>query len=306
MASTPSPSAPAHARLAAANLVVVADNELGAFIRARRDAVTPADVGLPTGGRRRTPGLRRAELAMLAGISIDYLVRLEQGRDRHPSIQVLTALADALQLSSDERVHLRNLSKVADDDFLCPAVQAPSATVRPTAAALLERLEPAPAILINRLSEVLACTSGYEQLAGPLGLLEAQPPNLTRFVFTDTRARAVYPDWERVADEYVAGLRMGSGRVDPYVTAFAEELTTMAGPAFSERYEAPLEVPERPGVEHMIHPDVGELRLVCETLDLAGEDDHRLLVYLPADDEAAGALDRLAGRRPGALRAVSG
>ncbi|PSK97858.1 transcriptional regulator with XRE-family HTH domain [Haloactinopolyspora alba] len=283
----------------------MADNELGAFLRARRDAVTPGDVGLPPGGRRRTPGLRRSELATLAGISVDYLVRLEQGRDQHPSTQVLTALADALRLTADERVHLRNLAKVAENDFLCPEVEAPSSTVRASAQSLLERLEPAPAVLLNRTADVLACTSGYERLAGPLGILDAPLPNLVRYVFTDARAREFYPDWERVADEHVAGLRMDAGRVDPYLTAFAEELALAAGPAFSERLESPLDLPGHPRHERLVHPDVGELSLECETLDLAGATDQRLLVYLPADDVSGAALDRLAGRRPGALRAVS-
>ena len=91
--------------------LVVSDNELGVYLRTRREAVTPAEVGLPGGGRRRTPGLRRAELATLAGVSVEYLVRLEQGRDRHPSAHVLAALADVLGLSADERLHLHLLAK---------------------------------------------------------------------------------------------------------------------------------------------------------------------------------------------------
>ncbi|MBI0384744.1 helix-turn-helix transcriptional regulator, partial [Streptomyces albiflaviniger] len=89
----------------------MSDNELGLFLRSRREAVAPADVGLPTGPRRRTPGLRRAELATLAGVSVEYVTRLEQGRDRRPSAPVLSALADALRLTASERVHLHRLSK---------------------------------------------------------------------------------------------------------------------------------------------------------------------------------------------------
>ena len=94
-------------------IAVVMDGELGRFLRSRRESVAPADVGLPNGPRRRTPGLRRAELATLAGISVDYLVRLEQSRDTHPSAQVLAALAGALQLDEDDLAHLRKLAAVS-------------------------------------------------------------------------------------------------------------------------------------------------------------------------------------------------
>src|SRR5215470_5991856 len=115
------------------------ETELGAFLRARREAVPPAAVGLPHGTRRRTPGLRRAELATISGISVDYLTRLEQGRDRNPSPQVLGALADALRLSMAERIHLRNLAKAASGaDTLCPGRLPPERDVRPTMRALLE------------------------------------------------------------------------------------------------------------------------------------------------------------------------
>jgi transcriptional regulator with XRE-family HTH domain len=285
----------------------VSDNELGAFLRTRREALTPAEVGLPTGTRRRTPGLRRAELATLAGISVDYLVRLEQGRDRHPSGQVLGALADALRLSADERFHLRLLTKVSagDGHLLCPA-SGPAQSVRPAVQALLDQLEPAPALVANRLNDVLAYTTGYARLARPVGILEAQRPNLSRFVFTDSRARAVYPDWDRVADEQVANLRLEFHRADPYLAAFVDELAMTAGASFSERVAAPSTPPTRTGVERFRHPDQGELLLTYEILTLADADDQRLVVYLPADDATSAALDQLTGRQPGALRVVSG
>ncbi len=283
----------------------MSDNELGAFLRARREAVTPGEVGLPNGTRRRTSGLRRAELATLAGISVDYLARLEQGRDRHPSAQVLGALADALRLSSDERVHLRRLAKAADG-YLCPGSQPPASSVRPTVRALLEALEPGPAILLNRLSDVLAFTTGYERIAGPIGLLDAQLPNLVRFVFTDARARAAYPEWDRVADEQVANLKIESYRADPHTAELADELTITAGTPFTDRLKAPPTLPQRTGVERLVHPGVGELRLAYETLELPDADGQRLIVYLPADDVTSAALGRLTERQPGTLRAVIG
>ncbi|MEU8378007.1 helix-turn-helix transcriptional regulator [Streptosporangium sp. NPDC048865] len=284
----------------------MSDNELGMFLRIRREAVTPAEVGLPTGPRRRTPGLRRAELATLAGVSVEYLTRLEQGRDRRPSAPVLSALALALRLTTSERVHLHRLSKAADGGFTCMGAAMPARAVRPTVRALLERMEPAPALLLNRLSEVLAWTAGYERLAGPIGLLDGSPPNLARFVFADVRARAAYPDWDHVADEQVAALKQGPFRADWHIATLADELAVTAGAAFTGRVDTLPGLPKYSGVTRLVHPDAGELRLAYETLELPGDDDQRLIVHLPADSATSAALDRLTGRHPGALRAVSG
>lgn len=282
------------------------DNELGTFLRAGRQAVTPAEVGLPAGPRRRTAGLRRAEVAMLAGVSVEYVTRLEQGRDRRPSAQVLGALADALRLGPTARVHLYRLVKAADLTFSCMGGRAPARTVRGTVRALLDRLEPGPALLLNRVSDVVAHTGGYDRLARPLGLLDGDPPNLARYVFTDDRARTAFPDWDRVADEQVAALKEGPFRADPFLAALADELTVTAGTAFTGRAGTVPGLPAAAGVTRLVHPEVGELRLAYETLRLPADDDQRLLVYLPADPAAAAALDRLTGRRPGALHAVPG
>ncbi|MEV5428726.1 helix-turn-helix domain-containing protein [Streptomyces sp. NPDC052701] len=283
----------------------MSDNELGTFLRTWREAVTPAEVGLPTGPRRRTPGLRRAELATLAGISVEYLTRLEQGRDRHPSAQVLGALADALNLSLRDRMLLRRLTKEADggDPLICAAAPPLSRTARPTVLAVLDRLEPAPAVVLNWIGDVLAHTTGYERLAGPIGLLDAERPNLLRYLFTDERARRAYPDWDRVADDLVAQLRHEVPLRDPYVAELADELTVTAGAEFTDRFADLAVAPRRVGSQRIEHPEAGPLRLLHETLALP-EDGQRVVVHLPADDATATALDRLNGRRPGALRAV--
>lgn len=286
----------------------MSENELGNFLRLRREAVKPADVGLPEGTRRRTPGLRRSELSTLAGISVEYLTRLEQGRDRHPSAQVLAALADALRLGTDDRVHLRHLAKASGSGLgaLCPgALTPPTRSVRPSVRMLLERLEPAPAVLLNRLGDVLAYTTGYERLAGPIGLLDAERPNILLYAFTDSRARAAYPDWARLADELVTELRYRSDCTDPHVMGFVEELMILGGPSFSDRLAVPIEPPKPLGLERIAHPEAGELRLSREVLELAETDAQRLVVHLPADDATSAALDRLTGRQPGALRIVS-
>src|SRR5688500_5451696 len=129
---------------------MVSDNELGKFLRLRREAVTPAQVGLPAGPRRRAPGLRRSEVAALADVSVEYVTRLEQGRDRRPSAQVIAALAEALRLSGSERLHLYQLTKASDNGFSCRAGAGPARTVRPTVQALLDRLGATPGVLVNQ------------------------------------------------------------------------------------------------------------------------------------------------------------
>ncbi|MER7278533.1 helix-turn-helix transcriptional regulator [Dactylosporangium sp. NPDC000244] len=282
-------------------------SELGLFLRTRRAAVKPADVGLPTGPRRRTPGLRRSELAALAGVSAEYVTRLEQGRDRHPSPPVLSALAEALRLTPSERVHLHRLTKAADPGFTCRGPRAtPPVTVRPAVRALLDRLDPAPAAILNRLGDLVARTAAFELLARPLGLLDAAPPNLTRFVLTDPRARAAFPDWEHVADEQVAALKHGPFRADPAVAALADELTVVAGDAFTTRVGAIPGLPRASGILRLAHPSAGPLRLAFETLDLPADDDQRLLVYLPADPATEAAVDRLVTAPQPGLRLVPG
>jgi MmyB-like transcription regulator ligand binding domain len=125
-------------------------------------------------------------------------------------------------------------------------------------------------------------------------------------MFTDARARAAYPEWDRIADEQVANLKFESYRTDPHLAELVDELTVTAGAPFTERLEGPPALSKRTGVERLAHPDAGQLRLAYETLDLPEADGQRLVVYLPADDATSAALDRLTGRRPGALRAVTG
>lgn len=284
----------------------MSDNELGLFLRVRREAVTPAEVGLPTGPRRRAAGLRRSEVAALAGVSVEYVTRLEQGRDRRPSPQVLSALAGALRLTAGERTHLHRLTKAADPGFNCRGESTPARTVRSTVRALLDRLEPTPAVLLNRLSDILAHTAGYERLVRPFGVLDVAVPNLARFVFTDSRARDAYPDWDHVADEQVAALKQGPFRADPHMAALADELTVTAGDAFTRRVDTVPALAKSHGIVRVAHPEAGPLRLAYELLDLSADDDQRLLVQLPADAATSTALDRLGSHRATPLRLVVG
>jgi len=273
---------------------------LGDFLRARRDATRPESLGLPAGNRRRVPGLRRSELAARAGISVEYLVRIEQGRDHHPSVSVVNALADALGLDMTERWHLRHLSKLGSQ--ACVGMPVPlRLDVRPTVRALLDQLEPGIALVTNRLGDVLAYTSGFELLVRPTGLLdERRRPNLTRFVFTDDRARRVFPDWEQLADERAYDLWLASAEEAKLLVV---ELAAVAGPAFTERVDR-HEVPRR-GPQRWCHPAAGELRFEREVLELPATDAQELVVFLPADEATGDALIRWRRAATGTLRAVN-
>ncbi|MBP2478901.1 transcriptional regulator with XRE-family HTH domain [Crossiella equi] len=256
----------------------MADNALGAFLRARRESTTPASVGLPEVGRRRTPGLRRAELAARADISVEYLTRLERGHDRHPSAQVIGTLAEALLLSPDERVHLHRLVKTGGAPTPCAQLGEPTPP-RPTLLALLARLDDTPACLSTADGTILAHTKAFGQLAEPVGLLAAG--NLPRYVFTDTRARTTFPDWSDLADRQAAGLRAAAGLGDGAAAALVEELTITGGAEFTRRYAASGTLPPATGVLRWRGPD-GVRRLAYETLVVPGEEEHRLVAYLPA------------------------
>ncbi|MEU0154743.1 helix-turn-helix domain-containing protein [Micromonospora fulviviridis] len=265
--------------------------ELGAFLRSRREAVRPGQVGLPVSSGRRTPGLRRAELATLAGVSVEYLARLEQGRDTRPSAKVLRALARALLLSDEDIEHLHRLAAVTYGIELGPRARDVVRTVRPAVRAVLRQLEPAPSFVANHLGDLLAWTEAYERLVGSLGVLDGDPPNVLWFTFVDERARAAYPDWETVADEHVADLyelRWG----DPAVDALAQRLAGRAGEAFTERWQRRPLGSRRTGIRELSHPEVGTLRLSFETLQLS-DPGLRLVILLPAEDQTRVSLEKL-------------
>jgi hypothetical protein len=241
----------------------------------------------------------------VAGISVDYLIRLEQGKDNHPSPSVVIALADALRLDDEDRMHLKLLGALTMGAELCPSHVPPAQTVRPAVAAVLASLEPAPAYVINRLTDLLAWTDTYAALAEPLGILERTPANLARFTFADRRARTAFPDWDRVAVEQVATLR-GGPPGDPEVDAFVAELAEGVGDEFTRRWDARPVERTTTGAQRIVHPEVGALSIQLETMQLSDRDDQRLIVYLPGDEATAAAFDRLSGRRPGALHAVGG
>jgi transcriptional regulator with XRE-family HTH domain len=249
-------------------------HELGEFLRSRRARLRPADVGLPDRGHRRVPGLRREELAMLAGVSTDYYVRLEQGRKITASADVLDAIARALQLDEAERSHLYDLAKPR------PPRRSPSRPqrVRPGVQLMIDRLD-TPAFVLGRRMDVLATNRLCRAL---LTDFDAMPPaerNHARWVFLDPRARELYVDWETVARENVAILRMDAGRYpdDERLAALVGDLS-LKSPEFA-RWWADHDVLVRGhGTKRYRHPTVGEIEISYEALQLADED-QTLFVY---------------------------
>ncbi|MFD7186252.1 helix-turn-helix domain-containing protein [Streptomyces sp. NPDC059904] len=274
---------------------------LGDFIRARRDSTQPESLGLPDRGRRRSPGLRRLDLAARAGISVEYLTRIEQGRDRNPSVAVVNALADALSLDPSERNHLRYLTKITGGECSAHTRPAPPRRdVRPSVLETLRLLEPGIAMVTNRLGDILAHTSGYESVTSGTGLLDADPPNLTRYLFTDPRARTYFADWDDVADEQVFDLWLAPSVENS--EWFTAELAPTTSPDFTSRLNRHV-VPQR-GALRLNHPSGCELRLLRETLELSSGA-QQLVVFLPADERTAQAVDQLPRRSPSRLRAIS-
>jgi transcriptional regulator with XRE-family HTH domain len=274
---------------------VVVDNELGMFLRSRRETITPAQPGRPPGSRPRTPGLLPSEVATLAGLGVEHVTRLEQGLDPHPSAPVLARLAAALGLSASERAHLYRLSAG-------PVTHHRRADVRDAVRAILHQLEPTAAVVIGPHGDLLAWTDGFGWLAEASGLLDGDPPNLNRYVFTDRRARTTFPDWDRAADERAADLLGGRFPDDPGRAALGDELTVTAGETFDRRVrDRPAPAPH--GIRRWNHPRAGELRMAYETMDLPADDGQRLILYLPADPATEAAVT---ARRPASLRLVAG
>ncbi|MGW1713520.1 helix-turn-helix domain-containing protein [Streptomyces sp. NPDC002156] len=275
---------------------------LGDFIRAKRDSIQPTTLGLPDRGRRRSPGLRRQDLAARAGISVEYLTRIEQGRDRNPSVAVVNALADALSLSPSERAHLRYLTKISGGECVTHTrPEPPSRQVRATVQRTLRLLEPGMAVVTNRLGDILAHTPAYDAVMKASGLLDAEAPNITRYVFTDPRAHTFFADWDEVADEQAFDLWLAPSAENS--EWFRSDLTPLAGPDLTRRLNRHV-VPQR-GVLRIDHPAGHNLRLLRETLEFTAEA-QQLIIFLPADDQTAEAVEQLHhSSRHGTLRAIS-
>jgi hypothetical protein len=253
---------------------VTGENLIGEYLSARRELVSPQDVGLPDAGRRRrVPGLRRSEVALLAGVSADYYVRLEQGRDQHPSEQVLDALARALQLDDDAAAHLHSLAR--------PAARRRRRSPRPERVSagieqLIHSWSETPAYVQGRYMDVLAANP----LAAALAPYYVPGENIVRAAFLDPRVRDRYADWEMVTEVTAAGLRalVGPDVDDPRLNELVGELSVRSE-RFRQLWARHDARPKRSGTTRIDHPEVGPLELSFEKLAIPDTDRQTIVVY---------------------------
>ncbi|MET7696491.1 helix-turn-helix transcriptional regulator [Streptomyces sp. NPDC005485] len=259
------------------------DSGLGAYLRARRAQVTPEQVGLSATGLRRTPGLRREELAALAGVSIDYYTRLERGRECRPSPAVLDALARALQLDTYGRQHLHDLAvRAARAVRAAPQAQgAPAAReIRRSVLLLVEELRPNPVFVLGRTLDVLACNPSALGLFAGLDAQPASDRNIARYVFLHPDAPDVLDDWDEQARACVARLRVLAG-TDPDardLTALVDALLAKS-PDFADLWSRYDVKPHVQGIKTFHHPDVGDLSLCIESMPLDETLAHRFVAF---------------------------
>ncbi|MEE4545172.1 helix-turn-helix transcriptional regulator [Streptomyces sp. V4-01] len=260
--------------------------ELAVFLRSRRARIKPADVGLPTGPRRRVPGLRREEVARLAGLSVDYYTELERGSSAQPSAQALAALARALRLRGDERDHLFHLA----DRPVPPAAQGPTAHVQPALTGLLDRLDTTPAQVITDLHEVLAQNALAASLLGRPPAVRGPAASFVYRWFTDPAARALYPPDDHahhsrvfVADlQAVAARRGRDSEVAGMVAALRQRDAEFA--ALWDEHDVAL---RRVDHKRIVHPALGVIELDCHSL--FSEDGRQRLLWFTAPPGTRGA-----------------
>lgn len=250
--------------------------ELAGFLRSRRARITPREAGLPDGGRRRTPGLRRQEVAQLAGMSIDYYIRLEQARGPHPSRQVLNALARALMLTTDERTHLFHLA----GQPLEPArrrADVPQSTLH-----LISMLEEVPAYVLDAKYDVLAWNHLAGVLLGGLDDRAREDLNVIRWVFRSPDLAAHLEDEEksRFARTSVADLRWAAARYpdDKEIQALVAEMLALS-PEFAAiwaKHEVEVRREQR---KRLTHPVIGVIDTICQVLYVPDREDLRLVLY---------------------------
>ncbi|WSQ15378.1 helix-turn-helix transcriptional regulator [Streptomyces sp. NBC_01231] len=254
---------------------------LGDLLRSRRARIRPEEVGLPGHGRRHVPGLRREEVAQLAGVSVDYYIRLEQGRSPSVSDAVLDAIARVLRLDDTEQEYLRTVARPAVTRRTSSPPGPASQKVRPGLRILLDTMDKAPAFVLGRRMDVLAWNALGDAVVG----FSQIPPgerNMPRQVFLNPQARELYPDWPAVAAETVAYLRLDAGHHphDKQLATLVGELSL--GSEDFRRLWADHQVKEKTyGAKRMVHPVVGELSMPYETLTVTGEPDQMLVVYTP-------------------------
>lgn len=280
--------------------------ELSEFLRTRRARLKPEDVGMPDFGRhRRVPGLRREELAQLAGVSVAYYTRLEQGNGRNVSTEVLDAIARALRLSDAEHAHLTHLAKPKQHK---KKHVARSEQVRPALRQLLDSIDGVPAYITGRRSDILAWNRMAAALFGDWSELPVQERNWARLVFLRPEYRELFVEWDQKAYDMVSYLRMDAGchSDDPRLSALVGELS-LKSEEF-RRLWATHDVKEKTyGVKHLRHPLVGELTLNFESFRLGDGTEQVLITYhAEPGSPSAEALRLLASWGADATKAGSG
>ena len=267
-------------------------NEMRDFLVSRRARITPEQAGLPAyGGNRRVAGLRREEVALLAGVSIDYYTRLERGRAHGASDSVLEGIARALHLDEAERAHLFDLARAAAVPAAPRAPRRPAPQqVRHSVRRILDSMATTPAYVRNARLDILAVNQLGAALFAPVLTSPARPANNARFLFLDPAAREFYLDWERQAQDVVAMLRTEAGRSphDKGLSNLIGELSTRSE-NFRTWWAAHNVRFHRTGVKRFHHPVVGDLTLTFEALDLAADSGLRISAYTaepgtPSDD----------------------
>ncbi|MEV6040952.1 helix-turn-helix transcriptional regulator [Nonomuraea sp. NPDC052116] len=251
------------------------------FLTSRRAKITPGQAGLPVAGQRRVPGLRRSEVAALAGMSVEYYAKLERGSLAGVSAGVLDAIARALQLDDAERAHLLRLAHEADGSNAILRRRRPKQpTARPGLQWMLDAITTAPAIIGNNRSDLLAANHLGRAMYSDLYADPTRPPNFARFTFLDSAARRFYPDWDLAADMTVANLRTAAGK-DPHDKILHDlvgELSTRSDD-FRHRWGAHNVRTHGTGVKHFRHHIVGDLTLTYESMDLRAEPDLSMTIY---------------------------
>jgi transcriptional regulator with XRE-family HTH domain len=263
-----------------ASVVVDNRNEIRQFLTSRRAKITPEQAGLPAyGANRRVPGLRREEVALLAGVSVDYYTRLERGNLGGVSEAVLGALAQALQLDDAERGHLFDLARAANTTAR-PRRRPAQQRVRPGVQRILDAITDAPADVRNGRRDILAANRLGFALYSELFIDPVRPANVARFVFLSPRAREFFVDWEGAATDIVANLRTEAGR-NPYDRGLQDlvgELSTRSE-AFRTRWAAHNVRQHQTGRKQLHHPVVGDLEVTYEVLALPADPGLSLVVY---------------------------
>ncbi|MGW8851204.1 helix-turn-helix transcriptional regulator [Streptomyces xiamenensis] len=275
-------------------------NHLGDFLRARRAGLGPQDVGMPSYGQRRVPGLRREEVAVLAGVNADYYARLEQGRERHPSAQILDALADALRLDTDAREHLHRLAGTTPGHRFTPPA---GDRVDPALRDLIDGYPGAPAFVISHTLDILAANALAQALHSPFG----QPDNLARMAFLDPAGRDFYTRWDATAEALAGHLRQAAGPDPdhPRLRALVRELTARS-PEFSRLWNAHTVRGKTRAAKHLHHPDVGPLTLTYHAFDVREAPGRQLIIYRAAPGSAAAQALTLLGTLHATSRGTTG